>query len=111
MSTNIYIFCPFTLTSFCFDLKIIDILQIPDEDLEARRIGQRVDSLNNTIYSKEVWNPDKPEPSPKKNGGEDEEEEEEEEEEEAEEEINLDPDMVRKPCLHFSLPLSLLFSF
>ncbi|XP_072178424.1 adenylate kinase 9-like isoform X1 [Diadema setosum] len=67
-------------------------LRVPDADLEVRRTGQRMDSLNNTIYTQDVWNPDKPEPTQKK-GGDDEEEEEEEEEEEAEEEINLDPEL------------------
>ena len=58
--------------------------QIPDSDLEKRRIGQRVDPLTGDIYTVEVYNPDKPEPKKKEEGEEDEEEEEAEEEQEEE---------------------------
>lgn len=61
---------------------------MPDNDLERRRIGQRVDPLTGEIYTVEVYNPDKPEPKAKQESEDDEEEEEEEAEEEEEGEVS-----------------------
>ena len=41
------------------DHMILFLFQIPDNDLEARRIGQRVDSLTGDIYTREVYAPDR----------------------------------------------------
>nr|XP_006820033.1 PREDICTED: adenylate kinase 9-like [Saccoglossus kowalevskii] len=60
-------------------------LKIPDNDLAARRTGQRVDPVTNEMYTKEQWDPEKAEPDLDKEEGE--EEEEMEEEEEGEEEM------------------------
>ena len=64
-------------------------MQVPDADLERRRIGQRVDPLTGDIYTMEVYNPDKPEPKQKEESEDDEEEEEEEAEEEEEGEVRI----------------------
>ncbi|XP_071818767.1 adenylate kinase 9-like isoform X4 [Apostichopus japonicus] len=64
-------------------------LRIPDKDLTNRRSGQRIDPATNHIYTRELWNPDKPPPKPDQEGeGEEEDGEEEEEEEEDEGEEN-----------------------
>lgn len=70
-----------------FHQVIFPVSQIPDSDLEKRRVGQRVDPLTGEIYTADVYNPDKPEPKKKEEN--EEEEEEEEAEEEAEEEVNI----------------------
>ena len=36
--------------------------QMPDNDLVNRRLGQKVDPMTGEMYTKEVYDPDKPEP-------------------------------------------------
>ena len=38
-------------------------LQIPDKDLETRRVSQKVDPLTGELYTKDVYDPDKPKPA------------------------------------------------
>ena len=33
---------------------------MPDKDLEIRRVGQRVDQVSGEIYTKEMYDPEKP---------------------------------------------------
>ena len=66
----------------------LSCLQIPDKDLEVRRLGQRSDPISGEIYIKDVYAPEKPPPVPLEDG-----EEEEEEEEEGEEEDGPDEEV------------------
>ena len=62
-------------------------LQIPDQDLEVRRVGQKVDPLSGELFISAVYNPPPPvaeREAKDGEGGEGEEEEEEGEEEEEE---------------------------
>lgn len=38
--------------------------QIPDNDIIKRRIGQRIDPVSGIIYTKDVYDPEKPPPKP-----------------------------------------------
>ena len=37
-------------------------LQIPDKDLESRRSAQKVDPITGEIYTKDIYDPEKPKP-------------------------------------------------
>ncbi|KAI0210314.1 Adenylate kinase 9 [Lamellibrachia satsuma] len=77
-------------------------LKIPDNDLENRRLGQKVDPMTGEIYTREVYDPDKPEPvqkEPEDEGDEEREDGEEEAEPEAEEEPILPilpPEIIKR---------------
>lgn len=48
---------------FCVDIPLSGMcaaLQIPDQDLEIRRVGQRVDQVTGEIYTQDIYNPEKP---------------------------------------------------
>lgn len=55
---------PKYLEIFPLDIKhytqFVILLQIPDKDLERRRIGQRIDPVTGEIYIEDVYNPDRP---------------------------------------------------
>ena len=36
------------------------VLQMPDKDLEVRRMGQRVDPMTGDMYTQEMYAPDRP---------------------------------------------------
>lgn len=46
-------------------ISVLSVLQIPDADLENRRILQKVDPVTGVIYSKDVYDPVKPGPKQK----------------------------------------------
>ena len=78
-AVHLYLVCVDTRTLLC---------QIPDQDLQRRRIGQKVDPLSNEVFIKSLYDP-KPHTEGKKEDreeGEDEEGEEEEKDEADEEE-------------------------
>ena len=68
-------------------------LQIPDKDLEKRRLEQRVDPMTDIMYTKAEYAPEQPQKE-EAEGDEDEEEDAGEEEEEPEEEMFEEEDEV-----------------
>ena len=69
-----------------YGVKVFLFLQIPNKDLEKRRLEERVDPLTDEIYTKNVYSPEIPK-TDSGVGGEEEEDEGGEEDDEEEEEI------------------------
>ncbi|XP_050391523.2 adenylate kinase 9 [Patella vulgata] len=61
-------------------------LKIPDNDIEKRRLGQKIDPITGEIYTKDVYDPEKVQKTAMEREGEEEEEEEEEDDDEGGEE-------------------------
>ena len=72
---------------FIYGLDHCFCVQIPDKDLERRRVGQKIDPQTGVIYTEEMYNPERPVKEEKEGDGEEEEEEEEGEEEETGNEV------------------------